>query len=163
MPARFWQETNSRLRRFTESNSRMLGSRSPPVRKSLTDSPASSPRGSTRGSPSPLKTRTGSGTGTGLGTGSAPANAPSIINFAAEVRRAKKGENRIEEAHKLRLLDNRHLQWRCVNARAKAALSAQRSAAEVMFSHLIYGPFAPTFNLDCYCVCKQNSAIIGMC
>ncbi|XP_078164024.1 QWRF motif protein (DUF566) isoform X1 [Carex rostrata] len=130
VPARFWQETNSRLRRFTESNSRMLGSGSPPVRKSLSDSPTSSPRGSTRGSPSPLKTRTGSGTGTGVGTGSSPANAPSIINFAAEVRRAKKGENRIEEAHKLRLLDNRHLQWRCVNARARAALSAQRSAAE---------------------------------
>lgn len=131
MPARFWQETNSRLRRFTESNSRMLGSGSPPVRKS-SDNPTSSPRGSTRGSPSPLKTRTGSGTGTGVGTGSSPANAPSIINFAAEVRRAKKGENRIEEAHKLRLLDNRHLQWRCVNARARAALLAQRSAAEVI-------------------------------
>ncbi|KAJ4820141.1 QWRF motif protein (DUF566) [Rhynchospora pubera] len=130
VPARFWQETNSRLRRFTEPNSRMLGSGSPPVRKSLSDSPTSSPRGSTRGSPSPLKTRTGSGAGMGIGTGPAPANAPSIINFAAEVRRAKKGENRIEEAHKLRLLDNRHLQWRCVNARARTALSAQRSAAE---------------------------------
>ncbi|KAJ3702843.1 hypothetical protein LUZ61_006548 [Rhynchospora tenuis] len=130
VPARFWQETNSRLRRFTEPNSRMLGSGSPPIRKSLSDSPTSSPRGSIRGSPSPLKTRTGSGAGMGMGTGPAPANAPSIINFAAEVRRAKKGENRIEEAHKLRLLDNRHLQWRCVNARARAALSAQRSAAE---------------------------------
>jgi len=61
----------------------------------------------------------------------APANAPSIISFAAEVRRAKKGENRIEEAHRLRLLDNRHLQWRCINARTDATLLVQSFTAEV--------------------------------
>lgn len=59
-----------------------------------------------------------------------PGNAPSIISFAAEVRRAKKGENRIEEAHLLRLFHNRHLQWRWVNARATAALLIQRLTAE---------------------------------
>lgn len=59
------------------------------------------------------------------------ANAPSIISFAVEVRRAKRGENRIEEAHALRLLDNRHLQWRYANARADAVLLAQRLATEV--------------------------------
>nr|CAD1837852.1 unnamed protein product [Ananas comosus var. bracteatus] len=82
VPARFWQETNSRLRRLPEP-----------------------------GTPLPTKP----------GLASPPviqlANAPSIISFAVEVRRAKRGENRIEEAHALRLLDNRHLQWRYANAR----------------------------------------------
>jgi hypothetical protein len=59
------------------------------------------------------------------------ANAPSIISFAAEVRRAKKGENRIEEAHRLRMLDNQHLQWRCINARTDATLLVQSFTAEV--------------------------------
>lgn len=40
------------------------------------------------------------------------------------------GENRIEDAHVLRLLYNRHLQWRFVNARAEAGLSIQRLTAE---------------------------------
>lgn len=57
-------------------------------------------------------------------------NAPSISSFAAAVRRGKKAESRIEEAHLLRLCYNRHLQWRCVNARADAALLAQRLNAE---------------------------------
>uniref|UniRef100_J3N1X6 Uncharacterized protein n=2 Tax=Oryza brachyantha TaxID=4533 RepID=J3N1X6_ORYBR len=60
----------------------------------------------------------------------APANAPSIISFATAVRRANKGEDKIEEAHRLRLLDNRHLQWRCLNAHADAAAVAQSCAAE---------------------------------
>lgn len=40
------------------------------------------------------------------------------------------GENRIVDAHLLRLLYNRHLQWRFVNARADAALLVQRMRAE---------------------------------
>lgn len=59
-----------------------------------------------------------------------PGNAPSIISFAAELRRSKKGENRIEEAHMLRLLHNRQLQWRFVNAKATTALMAQRFTVE---------------------------------
>lgn len=56
---------------------------------------------------------------------------PSILSFAADLRRGKGGENRILDAHVLRILYNRLLQWRFVNARADASLSAQRLNAEV--------------------------------
>ncbi|PKU83302.1 QWRF motif-containing protein 2 [Dendrobium catenatum] len=52
-------------------------------------------------------------------------NAPSIISFASEVRRRKKGESRIEDAHLLRLFHNRYLQWRYINARAENTISTQ--------------------------------------
>lgn len=66
-------------------------------------------------------------------------NAPSIISFAAQLKKGKKGEGRIEEAHLLRLLHNRLLQWRCVNARANASLSARRLAVEVKaFSFVLF-------------------------
>lgn len=61
---------------------------------------------------------------------------PSILSFVVDVRRGKVGENRIVDAHLLRLLYNKLLQWRFVNARADAALSAQRLNAEVWFSNL---------------------------
>lgn len=57
-------------------------------------------------------------------------NIPSILSFAAEARRGKIGENRIVEAHVLRLLHNRLLQWRFVNARADEALTVQTLDAE---------------------------------
>ena len=58
---------------------------------------------------------------------------PSIINFAAEIlKKGKRGENRIEEAHSLRLLHNHHLQWRFMNARASSLLFQQNLAAEVL-------------------------------
>lgn len=55
---------------------------------------------------------------------------PSILSFAADARRGKVGENRIVDAHELRLLYNRNLQWRFVNAQAEAALRAQTTTAE---------------------------------
>ncbi|CAK7347446.1 unnamed protein product [Dovyalis caffra] len=55
---------------------------------------------------------------------------PSILSFAADIRRGKIGENRIVEVHLLRILHNRLLQWRFVNARADSAMSAQRLNAE---------------------------------
>ncbi|XP_062097936.1 QWRF motif-containing protein 2-like [Humulus lupulus] len=57
-------------------------------------------------------------------------NAPSILSFAVDIRRGKAGENRILDAHALRLLYNRLLQWRFINARADASHSAQRLNAE---------------------------------
>ncbi|KAG0464969.1 hypothetical protein HPP92_019133 [Vanilla planifolia] len=54
------------------------------------------------------------------------ANAPSILSFASEVRRTKKGESRIEDAHMLRLFHNRYMQWRHINARAEKALSTKQ-------------------------------------
>ncbi|KAJ0980276.1 hypothetical protein J5N97_008531 [Dioscorea zingiberensis] len=107
VPARFWQETNSRLRRLPEPCSPLPPKKPPP-----------SPPTKNAASPSPPLMVRNKG------------NAPSIISFATQVRRGKKGEGRIEEAHSLRLLHNRLLQWRCVNARSNAAFSAQRLAVE---------------------------------
>ncbi|KAK8962547.1 hypothetical protein KSP40_PGU014600 [Platanthera guangdongensis] len=119
------------------------------VRRSLVDSPSPSPRFTSsplrvpvrpsspsklagcpaRGMSSPSRAR-----GTNTLASSSPASmrttAPSIISFAAEVRRSRKGENRIEEAHMLRLLHNRNLQWRCVNARTNTGMMVQRLDAE---------------------------------
>jgi len=58
---------------------------------------------------------------------------PSILSFAVDVKRGRVGENRIVVAHSLRLLHNRLLQWRFVNARADSDLSVQKSNAEVWF------------------------------
>ncbi|OEL32903.1 hypothetical protein BAE44_0006080 [Dichanthelium oligosanthes] len=136
VPARFWQETNSRLRRLPEPGLPLPSS----GRRSFSDSPMSprlpgrspSPCRGSRGVPSPSRGRGGEASPNGHMM-QTPANAPSIISFAAEVRRAKKGENRIEEAHRLRLLDNRHLQWRCINARTDASLLVQSFTAEMSY------------------------------
>lgn len=123
-------------------------------KKLLTDSPMSSPRGilpsrgqsplrgpvrpaspsklvttSTysplRGMPSPTRVRAVVGSLNGN-----LSNNPSILSFAADVRRGKVGENRMVDAHLLRLLHNRYLQWRFINARADASLLVQRMNAE---------------------------------
>ncbi|XP_042445291.1 QWRF motif-containing protein 2-like isoform X2 [Zingiber officinale] len=150
VPARYRQEINSRLRQYPEPCSPSPNSKSAAPKwsgtKKLSDSPLSYPsstssplRGPMR-PPSPSKLVASRGmsspqrTQTNVAMSTSPiaraGNAPSIISFAAEVRRAKKGENRIEEAHLLRLLDNRHLQWRCVNSRANAALILQKLTIE---------------------------------
>ncbi|CAM0871647.1 unnamed protein product [Alopecurus aequalis] len=134
VPARFWQETNSRLRRLPDAGLPLPSSSG---RRSFSDSPMSprlpgrspSPSRGSRGMASPSKGRGGEASPNGHMVQTA-ANAPSIISFAAEVRRAKKGENRIEEAHRLRMLDNQHLQWRCINARTDATLLVQSFTAE---------------------------------
>ena len=56
---------------------------------------------------------------------------PSILSFSADIRRGKIGGDRVVDAHLLRLLYNRYLQWRFVNARADSALMVQRLNAEV--------------------------------
>uniref|UniRef100_A0A0D9XIS8 Protein SNOWY COTYLEDON 3 n=1 Tax=Leersia perrieri TaxID=77586 RepID=A0A0D9XIS8_9ORYZ len=106
---RFWQETNSRLRRLPES-------------RLLETSPSPSP--------SRLQLQLQVGKEEEEARAPPPANAPSIISFATAVRRGNRGEDKIEEAHRLRLLDNRHLQWRCLNAHADAAAIARSCAAE---------------------------------
>ncbi|XP_060199342.1 QWRF motif-containing protein 2-like [Lycium barbarum] len=163
VPARFWQETNNRIRRGPErcssveknGNMKAVGNK-----KFLIDSsPRTSPRGvppsrglvsphrgglrpaspnkalaapsvnsPLRGMPSPARTRNGA-----VGSIANRDNScimPSILSFAADARRGRVGENRIVDAHELRLLYNRHQQWRFVNARAEAALRAQTTTAE---------------------------------
>ncbi|XP_020213882.1 QWRF motif-containing protein 2 [Cajanus cajan] len=77
-----------------------------------------------------------------LRNGASP-NEPSILSFAVDVKRGRVGENRIVEAHSLRLLYNRLLQWRFVNARAYLHLSAQNSNAQ----NCLYGAWASTTKL----------------
>lgn len=55
----------------------------------------------------------------------------SVLSFIADFRKGKKGANHIEDAHQLRLLYNRNLQWRFVSARAEDALYIQKETAEV--------------------------------
>ncbi|OVA10364.1 Protein of unknown function DUF566 [Macleaya cordata] len=54
----------------------------------------------------------------------------SVLSFIADVKKGRKGANHIEDAHQLRLLYNRYIQWRYINARADAALSIQQITAE---------------------------------
>uniref|UniRef100_A0A803MYU4 Uncharacterized protein n=1 Tax=Chenopodium quinoa TaxID=63459 RepID=A0A803MYU4_CHEQI len=55
---------------------------------------------------------------------------PSVLCFGADVRRVRVGDSRLGDAHLLRILHNRHLQWRFVNARTEASLSFQKFNAE---------------------------------
>lgn len=161
VPARFWQEANSRLKHASDPGSpmarnSMLKGTMPPklnaAKKFVNDIPGASPkgfssplRGSVRPS-SPSKMRTpvpfekmrpsspSRGMGMGMASPSRVRNpvtsTPSVLSFGADVRRIKVGDNRLGDAHFLRLLHNRHLQWRFVNARAEASLSNQKTNAE---------------------------------
>ncbi|KAK6130838.1 hypothetical protein DH2020_035420 [Rehmannia glutinosa] len=80
-----------------------------------------------RGMASPTRTRNGVGNSTNDNN---TCSTPSMLSFAADVRRGKLGENRIVDAHELRLLHNRQLQWRLANVRAENALLVQEQAAE---------------------------------
>lgn len=55
---------------------------------------------------------------------------PLILNFAVDAKE-KIRENGVSNAHFLRLLHNRLLQWRFANARTNAVISAQKMRAEV--------------------------------
>lgn len=60
-----------------------------------------------------------------------PKTSTSVLSFIADIKKGKKAANHIEDVHQLRLLYNRHLQWRYANARSDAALHAQKLQAEV--------------------------------
>ncbi|XVE49310.1 hypothetical protein DITRI_Ditri01bG0072600 [Diplodiscus trichospermus] len=156
--ARFWQETNSRLRRLQDPGSPLStspGSRiGAPAKFSQSkrfpsDGAMPSPRtmaspimGGTRpASPSKLWTSSASSPLRGLSPARArnavggqiignSVNTPSILSFSVDIRRGKKGEDRIVDAHMLRLLYNRSLQWRFANARADATFMVQKLNAE---------------------------------
>ncbi|XP_031481639.1 AUGMIN subunit 8-like [Nymphaea colorata] len=89
-----------------------------------------------RGFISPSRVRSGTSPSTNT-IASRTSNSSSILNFMVDVRRGKKGLNQLEDAHHLRLLHNRYLQWRFVNARADAALAIQHVAAEDLL-HNVY-------------------------
>ncbi|XP_045830082.1 QWRF motif-containing protein 2 isoform X1 [Trifolium pratense] len=157
--SKFWQETNSRLRRLQDPGSPLStspASRSsvPPKNSQLkrynSDGPVLSPRTTaspirgnarpaspsklwasaasspSRGFTSPSKVRSAVASSINSNSG----NSPSILSFSADVRRGKIGEDRIFDAHTLRLLYNRYVQWRFVNARADATFMVQKLNAE---------------------------------
>lgn len=159
VPARVWQETANRLRRLPEQQS---------TKKSFCDgNPVSSPPGMSGGkgssapthgsvqpsspskapsalSPSRRKlspSRVRSGIGNVMND--SICSTPSILSFAADARRGKIGENKIANIHELRMLHNRHLQWRFANARAATAMQVQKDVAE---KHL-YNASANTLRL----------------
>ncbi|KAL3814303.1 hypothetical protein ACJIZ3_015571 [Penstemon smallii] len=151
--ARFWQETNSRLRKLQDSGSPLSkspGSNLMKLKRYTSDgnftvlSPrtTSSPiRGGIRpASPSKVMTPVGLSPSRGYSP-SRIRNAvstinnnftetPSVLSFAVDVRRGKVGESRIVDAHLLRLFYNRHLQWRFVNARTEAVLLVQKHSVQ---------------------------------
>ncbi|KAL4571353.1 hypothetical protein LXL04_018111 [Taraxacum kok-saghyz] len=63
-------------------------------------------------------------------TQSRNSSAVSVLTFVADIKKGKKVANRIEDAHNLRLLYNRQIQWRFVNAGAEATLNSQKLTAE---------------------------------
>ncbi|CAN1141472.1 QWRF motif-containing protein 2 [Linum perenne] len=143
MSSRVWQEKNSRLRRIQDPGSPLSkrfttdGSLLSPRLKVAAASPI---RGATRPA-SPVKLRTSSASSPAIVRGmasptrartmsSSPMGIPSILSFSVDLRRGKIGEDRINYAHTLRLLYNRYLQWRFVNARAEATFMVQKLNAE---------------------------------
>lgn len=60
-----------------------------------------------------------------------PQDTTSVLSFIADIRKSKKASNDIEDVHQLRLLYNRHLQWRYATARTGAAMHSQKAKAEV--------------------------------
>ncbi|KAL3651727.1 hypothetical protein CASFOL_004729 [Castilleja foliolosa] len=163
--ARFWQETNSQLRRLQDLGSPLStspGSKHIVPLKSKrhsSDSPLSSlrtilspGRGAMRpASPgklmvsSPLRAHSPSRIRKSMSTiCNNTLEMPSVLSFAVDVRRGKVGENRIVDAHLLRLMYNRQLQWLFVNASTEAVLTVQRCSAEFVMPigqlfHILFG------------------------
>ncbi|CAM9001869.1 unnamed protein product [Rhodiola kirilowii] len=79
--------------------------------------PATPPRGL---SPSRIRPHSSS---------SQSSSSTSVLSFITDFRKPKKN-NQLEDAHHLRLLYNRHLQWRFANARTDVASRIQKVTAE---------------------------------
>ncbi|KAL3617900.1 hypothetical protein CASFOL_038221 [Castilleja foliolosa] len=148
-PGRCWQEPASPL--LNGASNRKLGpSKLASAKKFQNNNSVSSPRElcSTRGlSPvrggaraaSPCKALTSS-TGALLRGIESPSIARSrtgnlvndniTLSYAVDVRRGKLGDNRIAYAHDLKLLYNRLLQWRFVNAKIENTMLVQRRTSE---------------------------------
>ncbi|XP_051133319.1 AUGMIN subunit 8-like [Andrographis paniculata] len=66
-----------------------------------------------------------------------PQNSTSVLSFIADIKKGKKVAYHIEDVHQLRLVYNRHLQWRYANARTDAVVQYRKVKAEkVLYSTL---------------------------
>ncbi|KAK4431893.1 AUGMIN subunit [Sesamum alatum] len=97
---------------------------SPSLPRGVSPSRAKAVNPSSRG-PSPARVRPSS-------PSRQPQSSTSVLSFIADIKKGKKAANHIEDVHQLRLLYNRHLQWRYANARTNAALQSQKVKAEKM-------------------------------
>lgn len=147
--ARFWQETNSRLRRLQDPGSPLSMSPTSKLHNLKRSSSDTSSRGGIRpASPSKLVPPLGSSPSRGHSPSriknavstinNSFVETPSILSFAVDVRRSKVGDSRIFDAHLVRLLYNRNLQWRFGNARTEAVMQVQKLNAEVRIYNLRY-------------------------
>ncbi|XP_076932015.1 AUGMIN subunit 8-like [Bidens hawaiensis] len=101
--------------------------------------PSSPNKSSNTRGPSPSRTRimsSGPSSGVSPMRSSSPSkhlcnsNTVSVLTFVADIKRGKNVATRIEDAHHLRLLYNRQVQWQFVNAGAEAVLNSQKVTAE---------------------------------
>ncbi|MCO5605757.1 hypothetical protein L7F22_059941 [Adiantum nelumboides] len=96
-----------------------------------------------RNTPSPGRSRVPAATSM-LMQGPRPNSAAVMLTFGADtLKRGRKGFMQVDEAHLYRILQNRLLQWRFVNAKAEAAMDVQSSAAEKS----LYNTCAKTFEV----------------
>ncbi|KAM0929408.1 hypothetical protein ACQ4PT_001502 [Festuca glaucescens] len=152
VPARFLHDAaGSRLHRFadppgtpytTHNSGLAMSPRTAPVKKSLLNGFASSPlnRPVRQSSPSKLvgnssrrmssPSRPRNSTGASALTGHQHGRSSSGYGIDGQARRRWLGGSKVDGEHLLRILCNRHLQWRCVNAQADAALASQKMTAE---------------------------------
>lgn len=154
VPARFLHDAaGSRPHRFadppgtpyTTHNSNLASSpRTAPVKKSLllngfaSSSPLNRPArqsspsklagNSSRRMSSPSRPR--NSTGASASTGDQQGRSSSGYGVDGQARRRWLGGSKVDGEHLLRILCNRHLQWRCVNAQADAALASHKMTAE---------------------------------
>lgn len=59
-------------------------------------------------------------------------NSISVLSFIADFKKGKKGAAYVEDAHQLRLIYNRYLQWKFANARAEDVFYVQNAIVEVL-------------------------------
>ncbi|KAM0929409.1 hypothetical protein ACQ4PT_001502 [Festuca glaucescens] len=155
VPARFLHDAaGSRLHRFadppgtpytTHNSGLAMSPRTAPVKKSLLNGFASSPlnRPVRQSSPSKLvgnssrrmssPSRPRNSTGASALTGHQHGRSSSGYGIDGQARRRWLGGSKVDGEHLLRILCNRHLQWRCVNAQADAALASQKMTAEMPY------------------------------
>ena len=103
-----------------------------------------------RGLPSPQRSRPAHGAAIAM-AGTARTLGGAMLNFGIDGRsRGKKAMTQQEEAQLLRILHNRWLQWRFVNARADSVMAAQKASAEV---HILELCISATLQLLFYLFC----------
>lgn len=129
----------SRTRAFTPSSARGVSpapSRgvSPVPSRGVSPSPSRGVSPSPSRGASPSRTRPSS-------PSRQSSSSTSVLSYISDMKKGKKVASHIEDAHQLRVLYNKQLQWQYVNAQADAALYSQKVTSEVclyMCSNIIF-------------------------